>query len=250
MRRSAPQGDQRDLAGAERPERQDAGANPPAGVAQHVAMTPNATGQVAVALESCRKRPLAGQANLPAVRVSGEIKAVSGGRLAGNLGRMDERDAKPLRRGRQRRRRRLGIKAVDIVEPRDVQQIHAAGERHRLVDEHPQTKLFHGLDHLRAIVVAEDTHDTVGRAHRRDDMTEAIHNRPQRRMDVVANVARDHAEVGIDPRHGIGSGRGSVVDIVEVKVGQVEDPVAIETGRRRLTPESTMALKTLPPSPF
>lgn len=87
-------------------------------------------------------------------------------------------------------------------------------------------------DHRRSIVIAEYAQDSIRRTNRGHNVIQALDQRVQRRMDIVSNVACNDAEIALDSGNTRRRFRCRVIDVVEVKVGQVKNTVTVERRRK------------------
>ena len=93
--------------------------------------------------ELADQRPAAGQANLPAMRMPAKIQRVArfiG--VVGDLRGVHEGDTEFACMVVQRRTRRFGIKAMDVIEPRDAQALAVAPKHERAIDQNLETRSF------------------------------------------------------------------------------------------------------------
>ena len=129
----APERHQDDLARTIRPERDDAGADTAARIANHAIMAPNAFPQVAMAFEPGSESPLPGQTDLPAVGMARQIQPVPFGGPPSDFRRMNQGDAEAFGRSVKRRVCLFGVQSVYVIQAGNVQIIGIAGQRQRFV---------------------------------------------------------------------------------------------------------------------
>jgi hypothetical protein len=87
-------------------------------------------------------------------------------------------------------------------------------------------------DHRRSIVIAEYAQDSIWRPHRGHNVFQALDQWVQRRMDIVSDVARNNAKIAFDSGNTRRGFRCRVIDVVEVKIGQVKNTVTVERRRK------------------
>ena len=199
---------------------------------------PQATRIGAVAVEIGDDGPTAGETNLAAVGVTGEIEGVAGPRGGRrHLGGMDQRELEV--RGRARRQRSrccIGVVIAHVVEPGDQHRLVATDEAHRLVDQDAHPERFERGHEIGAVVVAEGGENAVPRldgAHHPRQVIEDVFVPATHGVAVVAGEGGEiDREAGDQFRHGL----GDPGQAIEMGVGEVQQGIAVRrlpAGHRR-----------------
>src|SRR5579885_1989040 len=237
-RRVPPQGQDGRLAGAEEADRERRGAETGAGMADQSADPPEAPGKALLAAQMRDDGRAPGKADLSGMGMSRKIEIVFGRRRGnGEVRRMNEGDAEiALARGKggERRPRRLGIEAIDVVRAGDPQPAAGAPERHSLVHQHADAQLFERLQEFVRIMVPECRDDAVtgrdGVAQQRYVLEDAALGEGAAMGE--AEIAGDGAEIDRKPADERRSRLPQPGIAVEMRVAEMQDPVTVE-GRRQ-----------------
>ena len=81
-------------------------------------------------------------------------------------------------------------------------------------------------------MVAENSQNTIANAQFLHDNPEAFGHQGVGGMDIVTEVTGHHTKVGINTGDLPAHCQGSIVDIIKMQVGEMQDPVAIESWRQ------------------
>ena len=179
-------------------------------------------------LQTCRERSLRGQADLPTMGVTGQVQPVSVRRPVGDLRRVHESDTIPLRCRVKRRMCCLGLEPVDVVQAGYMYGILAPRQRNRLVQQNTNSKTFHRHNHCRAVVIAKHAEHALARLDGGNDMRQPFDQRFHWCMNIVSDIAGYNAKVMLDFHDAIGKCRRRIQQIVEMKIGQVQNAIAVE----------------------
>jgi hypothetical protein len=152
-----PQRYDRDLTARVKPQRDITDAETVVGIANHIAISPEADAAVPAAQQVGNNRPTAGQAYLPTMRMPTEIEAITrSGGVIGDFRGMDKRDPKTFWRPGQSCQSAARKEPMHIVEAGHDDMLGPSREDGQLVYQNIEAQILEGLGHIGGIMITEN----------------------------------------------------------------------------------------------
>ena len=234
--------DHRDLSGTADPQWQTRRAGTGAGVAVHVANPPSPLNEIMMSAQVTHQRSIGKGADLPTMGMAAEIEADPGlCRLSRKFWRVDQSKAEPVVRGFEPAQGNfsfVGVVAVHVVEANDEENRPIPPDGCALVGQDAQAHGFDRRHHLVGVVIAQREKEAVTASQPLQQDLEIAQNSGLDEGPAASHpqVAGDHAQIERPvigrARHEIDDMAGQAMCIVEMRIGDVQDPVTVQTGRQ------------------
>jgi hypothetical protein len=234
--------DHRDLSGTADPQWQTGCAGTGAGVAVHVANPPSPLNEIMMSAQVTHQRSIGKGADLPTVGVAAEIEADPGlCRLSREFWRVDQSEAEPVLRGFELAQNSfgfIGVVAVHVIKANDEENGPIPPDNCALVGQDAQAHGFDRRHHLVGVVIAQREKEAVTASQPLQQDLEIAQNTGLNEGAATphAQVTGDHAEIERPAigraRHQIDDMAGQAMCIVEMRIGDMQDPVTVQTGRQ------------------
>src|SRR5580704_15634663 len=173
------------------------------------------------------------QAYLPAVSMAAQIELDPGSiRLVGHFGGMHQGNTKTRTPATQRCRRRSSVKVVHIIKSDENDALAVSLDRCRAMDQHLEVCRLEGFGHFNRSVITKYGETPSADSDTGEELAQRFDRALQRIIGNSKNIARMDQQIDHEPVKHLSCNHGEFGYRIQMRVGEVENPEAIERLRQ------------------